>query len=238
MTDKEKLNGASQGNVRDISEERAKRQNKPEKPEHEPILNIPRMVKILCSIFIAMFLLTYFLDVETANQIFLYLAFLPNLYVDPSQGYVWQLLTMPFTHALLHGGWFHLFINLGMMLAFGSAVEKYIGGKKLLVFFLITTAIGGLTHLAFYWGSVGALIGASGGISGLFGVLLRILQDRGQMEPGWRGLMPITLLWVGVSVLFALFTTAPGGGSIAWTAHVGGFLSGLLLYTPVMRMVK
>lgn len=245
--DKNKLNGKSP-NITEFpnEKERAKRQADKEKAikqkakansDHQPILNIPPVVKWLTSLIILAFLAIYFMDVQTSNAVFLKLAFLPELYAAP-QGHILQLFTMPFTHAFLHGGWFHLGVNIGMMLAFGSAVEKYIGGKKLLAIFLVTSAIGALTHLAVYWGTQGALIGASGGISGLFGALLRILQARGQMAAGWRGLMPITLLWVGVSVLFAMFASAPGGGSIAWTAHVGGFLGGMILYYPITRLVK
>tara|TARA_B100000686_G_scaffold353773_1_gene460750 strand:- start:1536 stop:2273 length:738 start_codon:yes stop_codon:yes gene_type:complete len=219
-------------------EQKLKAEKSKQKPPSEPVLNIPTGVKWMSVVFIGAFLITYFANTDIANTLFRYLAFLPPLYENPSQGPFYLLATMPFTHTLLHGGWFHLAINVAMLLAFGSAVEKYIGTKRLIIIFLVSSALGALTHLMLFWGDSAALIGASGGISGLFGALLRILQDHGQMKPGWRGLMPITLLWVGVSVLFALFSAAPGGGEIAWAAHVGGFLGGLVLYRPLYKLVK
>lgn len=246
MTDqKNNLNGASH-NVKEFPDKRERdirikqkqdAQKKATEKPHEPILKLPKTVKWLSAVLLAFFGVTLFAPTEIANTIFLNLAFQPDLYIAPN-GKHWMWLTMPFTHALLHGGWFHIGMNIGMLLAFGSAVEKYIGGKKLMAIFLVTTAVGALTHLAFYWGETGALIGASGGISGLFGALLRVMQEHGQMKPGWRAVMPITLLWIGISVLFAVFATTPGGATIAWTAHVGGFLGGLLLYTPLMKIVK
>lgn len=218
-------------------EKKLKAEKAMQKPASEPILKIPPMVKWLSVILIVSFVTTLLLPVQTANWAFQNLAFIPPLYMTPAE-HPLLILTMPFTHVLLHGGWFHLLINLGMLLAFGSAVEKYIGGKPLLAIFLLSAALGAFTHLLLFWGGEGALIGASGGISGMFGALLRILQDKGQMKPGWKGLVPITVLWVGISVLFALFSAAPGGGAIAWSAHIGGFLGGMVFYRQILKLAK
>lgn len=209
-----------------------------ERPPKEPILNLPRLVKIMIVILTLIHLALQFLPPGTERLVYFYLAFIPGMYQTPFD-FPLQVLITPLTHALLHGGWLHLLINIGMLVAFGSAIEKHIGAKRFLLLFVLASFFGALTHLAFLWGSASPLIGASGGISGLFGGLLRLLQDRGHMNPGWRALMPITLLWVGISILYAMVASAPGdAGEIAWTAHIGGFLSGLLLFPWVQRQFR
>ena len=114
-------------------EQKLKAEKSKQKPPSEPVLNIPTGVKWMSVVFIGAFLITYFANTDIANTLFRYLAFLPPLYENPSQGPFYLLATMPFTHTLLHGGWFHLAINVAMLLAFGSAVEKYIGTKRLII---------------------------------------------------------------------------------------------------------
>jgi membrane associated rhomboid family serine protease len=76
------------------------------------------------------------------------------------------------------------------------------------------------------------LIGASGGISGLFGAVLMMAQQRGQMG-GWRALLPFIAIWILISLFFGYFGMPGAEGPIAWTAHVGGFIAGILIYRPL-----
>ena len=79
------------------------------------------------------------------------------------------------------------------------------------------------------------MIGASGGLSGLFAGVLIHFNDEGRLSfgtPGdWKNLVPVTLLWVGISILFSFMMSGGAvGGSIAWAAHIGGFFGGLFLF--------
>lgn len=231
------------GNIADFPDTKERRKvwaekeknSRPPTPPPEPALNLPGVVKILILLLVSIHLIMQLLPEGIPNVVFFYMSFIPGMYQTPFD-FLPQILITPLTHTLLHGSWFHLLINIGMLTAFGSAIAKFTGARRFLILFAMASVFGALTHLFFFWGSANPLIGASGGISGLFGALLRILQDRGHMQAGWRGLMPITLLWIGISVLFAMLATVPGdAGEIAWTAHIGGFLSGMVLYPWIQR---
>jgi membrane associated rhomboid family serine protease len=70
------------------------------------------------------------------------------------------------------------------------------------------------------------VIGASGAISGVFGAVLMLMRYTGNLP----SLYPIAGIWIAINVFFGLFGGMPGAGGeqIAWAAHVGGFLYGLL----------
>ena len=222
-----------------IQVEKVKAQKNQEKSKSEPILNLPPCVKIFCTILIVIHIILYTLvPVKYLIAAYAYLSFLPFLYLSPLEHIV-HILTMPFTHALLHGGWIHLGVNIAMLGAFGSVIERTVHWRGFMMIFWASVLAGAMAHLILFWGSTGPMVGASGGISGLFGALLRLMQDRGHMRPGLHGLLPICALWIGISILFALFGHVPGEtAEIAWSAHLGGFLAGLFIYPWVMRRVR
>ena len=132
-------------------------------------------------------------------------------------------------------------MNCLWLLAFGPVVARRFGALLFLPFFLVCGAIGAATYLAFNWGSTAPVIGASGAISGLMAAGIRMLPLPLYLGgPRSQGLSPIfsrqillfTVLWMGINLVFGL-TGVGGVGSevrlIAWQAHVGGFLAGLLL---------
>lgn len=202
----------------------------------EPVLNMPPVVKALSGILCLIHIGLYFAPKEIQEQAIGTLSFIPARYsgVQPFQ---WVALLGPFTHVLLHGGWLHLGINVGTLMAFGSGIEKTVGGKKLLLLFVATSLLGALMHYIIVPTDGTPLIGASGGISGLFGAVLVMAQDQGRMaQQGWRGLMPFILMWVGISLFFGLYGMPGESSAIAWTVHIGGFIAGLLLYRPIAKL--
>lgn len=244
--DKKKLNGhtdnvtpfPSKKERQDIIKQKLK-SAKQAKPASEPIVNIPPATKMLCLILLTIHVVLYtLLPLKYLVMAYAKLSFMPYIYTEPFN-HLLMIFTAPITHGFLHGGWMHILINLAMLIAFGSGVERLIGARAFWMFFILSVIGGAAVHLIFFWGTVNPMIGASGGISGLFGVLMRLLQDRGQMPPGWRGLAPVCLIWVGISVLFALFGSVPGeNAEIAWSAHVGGFATGLFAYPLVFRWLN
>jgi rhomboid protease GluP len=135
-----------------------------------------------------------------------------------------QPLTMFVTHALLHGGFLHMAMNLAILLGLGRfAADRYGPGVVLPVF--LASAIGG--GIAFGLLSDGAypMVGASGAVFGFLGVW--VVWDWYRHRAVGASTRPI---WVRVAVLAALNLVFFIGleGMVAWEAHLGGFLVGLL----------
>jgi membrane associated rhomboid family serine protease len=143
----------------------------------------------------------------------------------------------------LHNDWTHLVINSLWLLAFGPVVARRQGSLLFLVFFLVCGVAGALTYVALNWGSPVPVVGASGAISGLMAAALRMLPGQAPWaEPGTAPLAPLfsrqilifTLVWAAINIVAGVTGLGVGGqsGLIAWQAHLGGFLAGLLLCGP------
>jgi len=137
----------------------------------------------------------------------------------------------------LHGSWTHLLLNTVMTTAFGAGVERLMGARRMIIFFVLCSLTAALIHFAVSPSSPNPVIGASGGLSGLFAAVLVMMQKMGMGGAGRYGIWPFVILWVGVSIMFGMMG-APGGGSVAWVAHIGGFLAGFIFLKPVMRYIK
>ncbi len=142
-----------------------------------------------------------------------------------------------FTSMFLHGGWLHLAGNLLYLWIFGDNVEDALGRGRFVVFYLLCGIAAAMAHTLQETASIVPMIGASGAISGVLGAYLR-LYPNAQV----RVLVPLLIVfytlrlpaWVvlGLWFLLQLVSSAsiqPGQGGIAFFAHVGGFLSGLVL---------
>ena len=201
----------------------------------EPALNIPPVIKILCLVNIVIFLFWKIFPNLLTEEILYSLAFVPARYFgDQSSGFL--EFFSPLTHMFIHGGWTHLAINIGTLTAFGAGLEKKIGGRKLLILYFVTGFCGILMHLIVYPTTDIPLIGASGAVSGLFGSILILMQSEGLIGQGLRKLLFFISLWIGVSIFFGFFGIPGTNNPIAWTAHIGGFIGGLLLYKPICRL--
>jgi membrane associated rhomboid family serine protease len=146
---------------------------------------------------------------------------------------------MVFTSMFLHGGWMHILSNMWMLLIFGDNVEERMGGGRYLVFYLLSGAAAGLLQSFALRGSTEPMIGASGAIAGVLGAYL-VLFPHARVA----SLVPILFIFTVIQVpatLFLLFwfvlqlfsgwLTLGGaaGSGVAWWAHVGGFVFGLLM---------
>lgn len=191
----------------------------------EPLINLPPYTKYMLGLLISIHLIIVFILNDTqANWIFTRLGLTPGSFTG-NAAFEPIMLLSPVTHMLLHGSWLHITMNAVMLLAFGSGVERWIGGRKMLLFFVLCGLCGVITHFALNHTSGFPVIGASGGLSGLFALALTMMNRQNIGMSGKYGIWPFIILWVGISVLFG-FMGSPDGGQIAWAAHVGGFLGG------------
>ena len=149
------------------------------------------------------------------------------------------------TSMFLHGGWIHILSNMWILMIFGDNVEERMGGVRYLTFYLLSGLAAGLLQSFLMPASDEPMIGASGAIAGMLGAYL-ILFPHARVA----SLVPILfiftvihvpatlflLLWF-VSQLFSgwLSLGGAGGSGVAWWAHVGGFVFGLLAVSVFAR---
>ena len=160
-----------------------------------------------------------------------------------------------FTYALLHADWMHFGFNAIWLLAFASPLARRFGATRFLLFFAATVAAGALAYLIMHAGALAPMIGASAGISGMMGAVARFAFEPGGSLDLWRRdretpdripaapllvalrnprVITFVAIWFGLNLLFGLGSVSLFVGehqSVAWEAHAGGFLAGLLIFS-------
>lgn len=222
--------------------------------DRQPVFNVPAAVLVLAASMVAVHVLLSIVDIDTANQWLVALAFIPARYSEGGAGLPGgeiAVFTSWVTHAFVHGDLMHLGMNLAFFLAFGAACVRRIGTPLFLALMLASTVAGAATYLLFNGRAEVVMIGASGAISGLVGAVLRFLYPalavghemrlseaamrvpRLSLKGMWREPEPrrAILAWLGLNFVLAVVLPAAGLSSpIAWEAHLGGFLVGLLMF--------
>jgi membrane associated rhomboid family serine protease len=141
------------------------------------------------------------------------------------------------TSMFLHGGWMHLGGNMLYLWIFGDNLEKVMGHVRFLIFYLVCGVAAGLAHIAFNARSNVPTVGASGAISGILGGYM-MMFPRNRVRVLTRGgvaavpafvMLGLWILIQLVSGFGAVATTEETGGGVAFMAHVGGFVAGLIL---------
>jgi membrane associated rhomboid family serine protease len=197
----------------------------PHEATRQPIFNVLPATKALLIANVVVHLLRLLLPENLDDAVVTTFAFIPARYTEPD-AFGWSALVDPITYQFLHGSLTHLGINMLALLAFGAGVERRIGGPRMLAFTLICGVVAALTHFAIYPWSIVPIIGASGSISGLFGGILRFHVYSGSR----RSLWPLVALWIIMDVVTGTMGMGGDGEPIAWVAHIGGFIAGLLLF--------
>jgi len=158
------------------------------------------------------------------------------------------------SYTFLHGSWSHAVVNAVWLLAFGSPIARRIGTVRFLLFYFACGIVGGLLHVWLNAGSLVPVIGASAAISGMMGGAARFVfladgplgglggapypssAPRAQASIGRaltdRRVLIFVGVWIGLNFLFGPTGITPTGEnvSVAWEAHLGGFLAGLLFF--------
>jgi membrane associated rhomboid family serine protease len=208
------------------------------------IRTTPVIVYVLIAANAAMFLYQISLG-ERAGQVFLYEHALVPLRYDNPQWALYQGLPpddyLPFvTSFFMHGGWLHILFNMWTLYIFGSSVESRYGSIAFLVFYLICGVAANLAHVYFNQSSPIPVLGASGAVAGIicayavtFPKARLLLVIPIIIIPLFLELPALTFvaLWFGLQVLQGageMLQPSMGGG-IAWWAHIGGFLAGIVL---------
>jgi membrane associated rhomboid family serine protease len=161
-------------------------------------------------------------------------------FVDPPGVYhpIPEPLTL-ITYQFLHGSWMHLISNMLFLWVFADNVEDAFGHAGFLIFYLLCGAAAGMVHTLMQSHSPAPLIGASGAVSGvLASYLLLYPKARVWILLFLRIPIPISAFWAlsgwFVLQLVSVFMTTQNDVQVAWWAHIGGFMAGLIL-TFVLR---
>jgi len=192
---------------------------------HERAINLPPTILWIIGLNLAVHLLRQLLSEPIDDQLVLEFGLVPIAYTGQPTGDWLSLMLAPFTYQFLHGGWVHLGVNMLSLAAFGAPVERLLGVRRFIAFYLTAGLAAALVHVLSFPDSADPVVGASGAISGVFGAVLVLLRRVGRMS----SLLPIAGVWIALNVFFGIFGGTPGAGGqpVAWTAHIGGFIYGL-----------
>jgi membrane associated rhomboid family serine protease len=199
--------------------------------DSQPSNSRPVVTSLIIAVNVLVFLFEVALDPFSRNQFIAMYGVVPD-HLD---------MTTLFTSMFIHGGWMHLIGNMWFLWIYGDNVEDILGPWKYLLFYLLCGVTAGLVHVVTNPYSRVPTVGASGAIAGVMGAYMvkfphsRILT-----------LIPIFIFFTTVEIpaVFILvywfilqFFSGVGSvgyshlsrGGVAWFAHVGGFIAGIIL---------
>jgi len=226
----------------------------------EPMFNVPPVIVMTVAMLVLVHVIRiYFLTRRQDFEFLLRFAFIPARY-DATLllggalpgGFGAEIWTFV-TYAFIHADVMHLGVNSVWLLAFGSALARRFGAARFLAFFAVTAAAGAAAHLLAHAGDRDPVIGASAAISGAMAAVMRFAFQRGgplglsraASQSSYRvaaeplavalrdpRVLAFLLVWFGLNALFGLGSTSilGEGQIIAWQAHIGGFIAGLVLF--------
>ncbi len=153
------------------------------------------------------------------------------------------------THAFLHGGWLHLIGNLWMLVVFGVAVESRTGSILFAALYLACVLMAIAAHAALQAGPIRPAIGASGAISGIIGCYIALEPRSRVLSLFFLGVIIFvtevpSVFYIAVWLVLQIdaistrVLTGPGCRNIAWWAHIGGFLGGVVLGIGLRLLAK
>jgi len=223
-------------------------------------LNVPAVVVAIIALFVLVLVGEQFLLTEEEDITFLYyFAFVPARY-DPAllpegglPGGVGADIWTFVTYAFIHGDFVHLSMNSIWFLPFAAAMARRFGTLRFLGFFAATAAAGAAAHLATHFGERLPMVGSSAAVSGFMAGAIRFAFQHGGPLSMVRNddpqaycvpaaplatalrdprILVFLAAWFGLNLLFGIGSLALPGveQSIAWQAHIGGFLAGLVLF--------
>ena len=190
-----------------------------------------RTVPIVTYALIALNLLFFFAELNGGEAFIRQWAFVPRRFMSNPAGDFPTLFTSMFMHA----GWLHLLGNMLYLWIFGDNVEDRFGHLKFTIFYLLCGLAATFAQMAFSSGSNIPNLGASGAIAGVLGAYILLFpRSRVNVLMG-RGVIPMPALvviglWIViqfVSGVGSISNTESGG--VAYMAHIGGFIAGLVL---------
>ncbi len=206
------------------------------------------MTYTIIAINVVVFLFEVTMGQERLKTFFQLVAVIPVEYTAFLKGEhvpILKLMFAPFITMFLHGGFMHLIGNMWFLYLFGDNVEDAMGHLRFLLFYLLSGIAATIAHVSVQPLSPIPVVGASGAISGVVGAYFVMFPTARVLT-----LVPIfffiadvvvlpAIVFIGLWFLFQFWSgmlslAVPHLGGVAWWAHIGGFITGLIL-APIMR---
>lgn len=216
--------------------------------DENPSEKIPFVNIMLIFANTVIFIYQHFFALQDVQTLFLRLGCIPYEFIHFMDIGPQALVPVPltlFTAMFVHGGWIHLLSNMLFLWIFGDNVEDKLGHFRYLCFYVLCGVAGSISHIVMNLHSQVPSIGASGAIAGVMGAYMWLFP-----KARIRTLLILMIFvqvvnvpaiimigyWILIQVLsgFAGWGSRTGGG-IAWFAHMGGFVAGLLLVIIMKR---
>lgn len=213
-----------------------------------PIFNLPNVILLFLLIMVAIHVARDMLLSDEQNlQVLINGAFIPQRYLFSFSDQNLAYFTTPVTYSFLHGGYGHLAVNSLWLAAFGAVVARRLGAVRFVIFWVLSAIASAAFFAGLNWGQAIPVIGASGVVSALMGAAARFafplggrfVREKAHFLPRQsfadvlqnRTVLVYVGFWFAISLLPAIgFGTSSDASTIAWEAHIGGFLFGFLLF--------
>jgi rhomboid family protein len=190
-----------------------------------------RTIPVVTYALIVLNILFFFLELSGGEAFIQRWALVPNRFLANPAGDFPTLFTSMFMHA----GWLHLGGNMLYLWIFGDNVEDAFGHVKFIIFYLLCGLAATLAQMMFSLGSNVPNLGASGAIAGVLGAYI-VLFPRHQVRvlQGQQVIPVPALMVIGLWIVLQFFSgigsiASSAQGGVAYMAHIGGFLAGLVL---------
>ena len=205
---------------------------------------LPVATLLLVALNLAAFVRLLLLPAAAREEWVLRLALIPADLVRAASpradALAWNALTL-LTSMFVHAGWLHLLGNMLYLWIFGPNIEEAVGHGRFVAFYLLSGLAAAAAQIAAAPASRIPMVGASGAIAGVLGAYL-VLHPTARVSTllflvVWARVVELpALILLGLWLLIQLIQAAPSGaGGVAWFAHLGGFLAGLVLVVPFRR---
>jgi membrane associated rhomboid family serine protease len=205
--------------------------------DDNPTETTPFVTIGIIALNILVFLLQVVADVDGKRIVYAYGAIPHNIVSFESTQPIHPLLTL-FTSMFMHGGVFHIFGNMLYLWIFGNNIEDRLGHFRFILFYLFCGIVAALSHTLTASGSGVPMIGASGAVSGVLGAYILLFPMAKVHTIIFLGFfvqsvqIPALIVigfWAIIQLVNGLIAQGmPSQGGIAWFAHAGGFLAGLI----------
>ena len=207
--------------------------------DDQPSYSTPFVNWFLIALNLVVFLFELQLSRAGLKQLFDQFALVPAHVWNPHASFA-QIIVPFFTAMFLHQGWEHVLGNMWFLFIFGDNVEDYLGHFKYLTFYLLAGLFADAAQIAIYPQSHLGMVGASGAIAGVLGAYF-LLYPRARVLtwffvfvlylPAWivLGEWFVIQFFSGTATLAVTAQTGRDVGGVAFWAHVGGFVSGMVL---------
>ena len=200
---------------------------------------------IVNTCIIAVNVLVFFIQLTQGREFDYIYGLMPARYTDPEIGRFFtfeQQAVSLISFMFLHGGFWHLLSNMWFLYIFGDNIEDRLGHFRYLAFYLLCGIASGFFHVLFNLHSQVLTVGASGAIAGVMGAYLISYPNSRILTLIFFFFIEIpAYIFLGIWFLMQLLN-APGspthGGGIAWWAHIGGFVAGIIFLKMFLKIPK